>query len=59
MAVVVHAMVVVVVAIAVVLAGRHLVTFKKADTEQERQTHLPLHRAQNPGLVLQTAQLVL
>ena len=34
MAVVVHAMVVVVVAIAVVLAGRHLVTFKKADTEQ-------------------------
>ena len=54
-----HAVAVVVVAVVVVLFGGHLVALEQPHAQQQRQGHLPLHRAQDAGIGLDGAQLLL
>ena len=48
--VVMHAMAMVVVAVVMVLLGGHLVAFKQAHAQQQRQAHITFHRAQDAGI---------
>ena len=52
-----HADAVVVVAGLVALLGHHLVALEQPHAQQQRQGHLPLHRAQDAGLGLDRQQL--
>ena len=48
--------VVVVVVLGVLLLGHHLVALKQTHAQQQRQAHLPLHRAEDAGVGLDVAQ---
>ena len=54
--IVVVMLVVVVVVLGVLLLGHHLVALKQTHAQQQRQAHLPLHRAEDAGVGLDVAQ---
>ena len=54
--VVMRVVVVVVVVLGVLLLGHHLVALKQTHAQQQRQAHLPLHRAEDAGVGLDVAQ---
>ena len=58
-ALIVQAVAMVMVTIVVVLFGDHLIAFKQANTEDQRQWHFALNRAKDTGVGFNRAQLPL